>query len=162
MHIHLVDFQIISREGNRPVLEYEKAALKDVVLLGTNEKVKVLAKYAPWDGVYMFHCHNLIHEDHDMMAAFNVSVLEDFGYKETTHFIDPMEERWLAKNEDPAKSTQAYVEGTLLPMFDATDAYKSVKETEEALDKYWSTRGGVTKREECAAKRSRVHGKRDC
>ncbi|KAL8654429.1 MAG: hypothetical protein Q9226_003442 [Calogaya cf. arnoldii] len=162
VHIHLVDFQIISREGNRPVLEYEKAALKDVVLLGTNEKVKVLAKYAPWDGVYMFHCHNLIHEDHDMMAAFNVSVLEDFGYKETTHFIDPMEERWLAKSEDPAKSTQAYVEGTLLPMFDATNAYKNVKETEEALDKYWSTRGGVIKRDECASKRSRVYGKRGC
>jgi bilirubin oxidase len=60
VHIHLVDFQVISRtDGKRPVLPYEAAGLKDVVLLGTNEKVQVLAKYAPWDGVYMFHCHNL-------------------------------------------------------------------------------------------------------
>lgn len=72
VHIHLVDFQIISRTGGkRGVLSYEKEALKDVVLLGTNEKVQVIARYAPWDGVYMFHCHNLIHEDHDMMGAFN-------------------------------------------------------------------------------------------
>jgi FtsP/CotA-like multicopper oxidase with cupredoxin domain len=24
-----------------------------------------VARYAPWEGVYMFHCHNLIHEDHE-------------------------------------------------------------------------------------------------
>jgi FtsP/CotA-like multicopper oxidase with cupredoxin domain len=72
VHIHLVDFQILSRSrGKRGVLSYEKEALKDVVLLGENEKVQVIARYAPWDGVYMFHCHNLIHEDHSMTAAFN-------------------------------------------------------------------------------------------
>ena len=38
----------------------------------------------------MFHCHNLIHEDHEMMAAFNVTHLEDFGYDEKTYFIDPV------------------------------------------------------------------------
>lgn len=38
VHIHLVDFQIISRvDGKRSVLPYEKEALKDVVLLGTGE-----------------------------------------------------------------------------------------------------------------------------
>ncbi len=30
------------------------------------------------------------------MAAFNVSSLSDFGYIETTHFIDLMEPRWLS------------------------------------------------------------------
>lgn len=44
----------------------------------------------------MFHCHNLIHEDHDMMAAFNVTVLPEFGYNSTS-LIDPMESRWRAK-----------------------------------------------------------------
>lgn len=98
VHIHLVDFQVISRTaGKRGVQPYEKVALKDVVLLGENEKVQVLAKYAPWDGVYMFHCHNLIHEDHDMMAAFNVTSLSDFGYSDKTKFLDPMEDRWRAQ-----------------------------------------------------------------
>ncbi|TPX07925.1 uncharacterized protein E0L32_010380 [Thyridium curvatum] len=96
IHIHLVDFRVISREGNRAVMPYESQGLKDVVWLGRGEKVLVEAHYAPWDGVYMFHCHNLIHEDHDMMAAFNVTALSDLGYNDTS-FIDPMEQKWRAK-----------------------------------------------------------------
>ena len=167
VHIHLVDFQIVKRtDGKRPVLEYEKVALKDVVLLGVNEKVQVLAKYAPWDGVYMFHCHNLIHEDHDMMAAFNVSALEDFGYRETTHFVDPMEQRWRSKNGDPAKSTKQFIEGNLLPMFDQTEAYRKHKEVEEALDAYWGEHGGLTGpsgsgSSGCKSKRGRILGRKD-
>lgn len=54
IHIHLIDFQIVSRVGGkRPVLPYEKVALKDVVWLNTNEEVNVIARYAPWDGLYM-------------------------------------------------------------------------------------------------------------
>jgi len=78
-------------------MPYESAGLKDVVWLGRNEKVLVEAHYAPWNGVYMFHCHNLIHEDQDMMAAFNVTQLENFGYDETTDFSDPMDARWRAR-----------------------------------------------------------------
>jgi bilirubin oxidase len=73
-------------------------ALKDVVWLNTNEQVNVIARYAPWDGFYMFHCHNLIHEDHEMMAAFNVTALTDLGYDEKTSFIDPMEARYRSKH----------------------------------------------------------------
>ena len=126
------------------MLEYEQAALKDVVLLGVGEKVQVLAKYTPWDGVYMFHCHNLIHEDHDMMAVFNVTALADFGYSEKTRFLDPMEQKWRPKKENEETATAEYIEGTLLPMFDQTEAYSKWKETEEALDEYWAEHGGVT------------------
>ena len=44
--------------------------MKDVVWLGVNEVVLVEAHYAPWNGVYMFHCHNLIHEDQDASSVF--------------------------------------------------------------------------------------------
>lgn len=47
IHIHLVDFRVISREGNRPVMPYESQGLKDVVWLGRGEKVLVEAHYAP-------------------------------------------------------------------------------------------------------------------
>lgn len=47
--------------------------------------------------VYMFHCHNLIHEDHDMMAAFNVTQLQELGYTEETNFSDPEDPRWSAR-----------------------------------------------------------------
>lgn len=55
IHIHLVDLQIVSRSGGRgAVMPYEKVALKDVMWLDTNEKIDVVARYAPWDGIYMF------------------------------------------------------------------------------------------------------------
>jgi bilirubin oxidase len=95
IHVHLVDFRILQRTG-RGVEAYESAGLKDVVWLGKNEEVLVEAHYAPWNGVYMFHCHNLIHEDHDMMAAFNVTQLQELGYNEKTDFSDPEDPRWSA------------------------------------------------------------------
>ncbi|KAI9158101.1 Bilirubin oxidase [Paramyrothecium foliicola] len=96
IHVHLVDFRVISREGDRGVMPYEAEGLKDVVWLAKGETVRVEAHYSPYPGVYMFHCHNLIHEDHDMMAAFNVTVLPGYGYNEST-FIDPMDPTWRAK-----------------------------------------------------------------
>ncbi|KAH7309692.1 polyphenol oxidase [Stachybotrys elegans] len=100
IHIHLVDFRIISRTNTgaqgtgRDIMPYE-TGLKDVVWLGRQETVVVEAHYAPFPGLYMFHCHNLIHEDTDMMAAFNTTVLPDYGYNATI-FTNPMEEMWQA------------------------------------------------------------------
>lgn len=136
VHIHLVDFQILSRTGGkRPVLDYEKEALKDVVLLGENEKVTVIARYAPYDGVYMFHCHNLIHEDHDMMAAFNVTSLADWGYPETTKFLDPMEEKYRSKNWVGAEKEKPFIMDKM-EKFAAMEAYSNVDKLEEALEDY--------------------------
>ncbi|KAK5150092.1 hypothetical protein LTR04_006888, partial [Oleoguttula sp. CCFEE 6159] len=142
VHIHLVDFQIISRTGGRSVTPYEKEALKDVVLLGTGETVRVIARYAPWDGVYMFHCHNLIHEDHDMMAAFNVSSLADFNYPETTKFIDPMEEQWRSRPISAADSDDSAIRAKL-EMFQGLDAYNKADQIEGALQKYYSTKAAA-------------------
>lgn len=141
VHIHLVDFQIISRTGGkRSVLPYEKEALKDVVLLGENEKVQVIARYAPWDGIYMFHCHNLIHEDHDMMAAFNITSLSNWGYPETTKFIDPMEQKYRSKDENPADFTEQAIQNRLWDFY-MMDAYKDPYKVEEALAEYWANGG---------------------
>jgi len=149
IHIHLIDFQVIQRTGgdNRGVEPYEAVALKDVVWLGPNEKVLVIARYAPWDGVYMFHCHNLIHEDHEMMAAFNVSALNDFNYTETTHFIDPMEPQYRAKPIKPGEfagtSNWGTGEFSLAGVkekgdwFSNLDAYGNIDEVEVALEEYW-------------------------
>lgn len=98
VHVHLVDFKVLSRTGgaNRGVQNYEAQGLKDVVWLDVGETVRVEAQYGPWAGEYMFHCHNLVHEDHEMMAAFNVTALLDIGYNGTS-FADPMDARWRAK-----------------------------------------------------------------
>jgi spore coat protein A, manganese oxidase len=70
VHIHLIDFQIIDRNGLEPG-EHERG-WKDVVLLHDGEVVRVVARFAPHRGKYMMHCHNIVHEDHDMMTQFEV------------------------------------------------------------------------------------------
>lgn len=76
VHIHLIDFFLIKREGssgNDIVQEYEKRSPKDVFYLGPSSVVYVVARFGAHKGDYMFHCHNLIHEDDDMMRAFRVT-----------------------------------------------------------------------------------------
>ena len=79
VHIHLVDFQILRRNGG-PVLPYEKS-WKDVAYVGANEELEVLMtfhepdvidKTQPTLGKFVRHCHNLVHEDHDMMNQFEI------------------------------------------------------------------------------------------
>jgi FtsP/CotA-like multicopper oxidase with cupredoxin domain len=74
-HIHLIDFRILSRNG-RPPHAWERGP-KDVAYVGENETVRVVAQFGDkrrpeTHGKYMVHCHNLVHEDHDMMSQFAV------------------------------------------------------------------------------------------
>jgi len=96
-----------------------------------------------------FHCHNLIHEDHEMMAALNVTALDDLGYDEKTRFIDPMESRYRAKafaqgdfeGRSGDFSTAAIQEK--VKFFNELDAYRFAGETEEKLEAYWKTKGSA-------------------
>ena len=69
VHIHLIDFRILDRNG-QPPMPHELGP-KDVVYVGENETVRVVARFEG-RGKYMIHCHNLVHEDHDMMSQFEV------------------------------------------------------------------------------------------
>ena len=72
VHIHLVDFRVLKRNGGAP-FAWEAAGGKDVVYVGENETVELLMRFdAKARGRYMIHCHNLTHEDHDMMTQFRV------------------------------------------------------------------------------------------
>jgi spore coat protein A, manganese oxidase len=75
VHIHLIDAKIIARNtnGGRP-FAWENGP-KDVFYAGENESVTILTQFATQpqgEGRYMIHCHNLSHEDHDMMVQFAV------------------------------------------------------------------------------------------
>ena len=75
MHIHLVDFKMLTRNG-KPVFSYEQGP-KDVTYVGENETIRAIMRFGKagdptTDGRYMIHCHNLPHEDHDMMTQFRV------------------------------------------------------------------------------------------
>jgi FtsP/CotA-like multicopper oxidase with cupredoxin domain len=75
MHIHLIDFKVIGRNGRAP-FNYELGP-KDTVYVGEGETVRLLMKFGPHEGRYMVHCHNLVHEDHDMMVQFQVGDSKD-------------------------------------------------------------------------------------
>lgn len=70
IHVHLIDQLILDRNGKAP-FAYEKG-WKDVFYVGENETVRVIGKYGPNTGKFMSHCHNTVHEDHDMMNQFQV------------------------------------------------------------------------------------------
>jgi FtsP/CotA-like multicopper oxidase with cupredoxin domain len=75
VHIHLIDFKVIGRTGGSGRVGPQENGPKDVVYVGEGETVRLLAKFqTPSDrvGRYMVHCHNLPHEDHDMMQQFAV------------------------------------------------------------------------------------------
>ncbi|MDJ0706389.1 MAG: multicopper oxidase domain-containing protein [Leptolyngbyaceae cyanobacterium MO_188.B28] len=75
VHIHFADWQILDRNG-RPPIAYERG-WKDVFRVGHFETVRVIAEFGRRNGDYikgkfMFHCHNLVHEDHSMMTQFEI------------------------------------------------------------------------------------------
>lgn len=43
----------------------------DTTLLGPNTRVKIFMKFRTFDGPFVFHCHNLEHEDMRMMFVFD-------------------------------------------------------------------------------------------
>jgi FtsP/CotA-like multicopper oxidase with cupredoxin domain len=99
VHIHLIDFQILDRNG-RPPFEWEKGP-KDVVYVGEGEKVRVLMRFEHQRGYYMVHCHNLPHEDHDMMVQFSVGMKGATEDPNDPIHADPCKADGLPKDDDP-------------------------------------------------------------
>ena len=91
-HVHLVQFQALARdryntEGFQPetggtttpvffqkhgMLDANEMGWKDTVRVNPGELVSIAATFDSFTGRYMYHCHLLEHEDHDMMRPFIV------------------------------------------------------------------------------------------
>lgn len=69
-HPHGVQFQILERNGKEP--PENEQGWKDTILLMPGDKVKTIATFKK-DGVFMYHCHILEHEDAGMMGQFEVN-----------------------------------------------------------------------------------------
>ncbi len=85
MHLHGVPFRVLARTGSP---EQVKAAVvneqgltatdqgwKDTVLVWPGETIRLAMDFShpyPGDQVYLFHCHNLEHEDQGMMINIKV------------------------------------------------------------------------------------------
>ncbi len=72
MHLHHSPVQILDRNGVAPTLASGEVGWKDTVAVQPGETVRVLVQFTGYLGTYVFHCHHLEHEDHDMMGQFEV------------------------------------------------------------------------------------------
>jgi len=94
-HVHLVQFQLLGREGyntdafqsnhtalvtfdptKQPPIDANEKGWKDTVRVNPNEMVTIAAKFDGYTGRYVYHCHVLEHEDHEMMRPYVVMPAE--------------------------------------------------------------------------------------
>jgi len=71
VHIHLEEHQILSRNRLAPTVPTD-IGRKDVTQLHPNERAQLFFRFRDWLGKYPIHCHNVVHEDHAMMAIWHV------------------------------------------------------------------------------------------
>jgi FtsP/CotA-like multicopper oxidase with cupredoxin domain len=76
VHIHLEEHQILSRNRVAPTVPADLGR-KDVTQLHPNERVQLFFRFRDWLGKYPIHCHNVVHEDHAMMALWHVALQGD-------------------------------------------------------------------------------------
>jgi FtsP/CotA-like multicopper oxidase with cupredoxin domain len=73
-HLHMEEHRVISRngkvapDGRHP----DDTGKEDVVALDPSEEVLISRRFRTFFGPYVAHCHNLAHEDHNMMFAWDI------------------------------------------------------------------------------------------
>ncbi len=79
IHLHGQQFEIMSRSISGDTSDYDTvregfidSGLKDTVLVMPMERIKVIKPFQDFKGLYLYHCHNLEHEDMGMMREFLV------------------------------------------------------------------------------------------
>lgn len=78
VHIHHEEHRILSRNGKTPPIE--EVARKDVIRMGDGAigttgvgQSQIMIQFRDWLGDYPIHCHNVVHEDHAMMALWKIN-----------------------------------------------------------------------------------------
>lgn len=80
IHLHGQSFQIVSRNTSNTDTEdyatvrdgFINSGWKDTVLVMPGESVRIIKPFQDFKGPFMYHCHNLEHEDMGMMREFLV------------------------------------------------------------------------------------------
>lgn len=87
-HLHLVQFQVLDRSpfdsdqflktgtvsltGPAAIPDLNEMGWKDTVRLEGKTITRIIVKFLPYPGYYIYHCHILEHEDMDMMRPYQV------------------------------------------------------------------------------------------
>lgn len=77
MHIHGLQFTVLGRYGRRTDDLYDgvvDTGLHDTVLVFPGERVRIALTFKDFTGFYIYHCHNMEHEDNGMMRYYRVDV----------------------------------------------------------------------------------------
>jgi FtsP/CotA-like multicopper oxidase with cupredoxin domain len=75
MHMHYEEHRVITRNGIPTPLDPKHPddnSREDVVALEPGESVTFYRNFRTFSGPYVAHCHNLAHEDHNMMFGWEV------------------------------------------------------------------------------------------
>jgi len=79
IHLHGQQFQVLERtfdgdSDSRATYDdgFVDSGWKDTVLVAPGERVKIAKPFGDFKGRFMYHCHNLEHEDMGMMREFSV------------------------------------------------------------------------------------------
>jgi FtsP/CotA-like multicopper oxidase with cupredoxin domain len=75
-----VQFRVLERQMSTPAASYWQRlreglvdeGFKDTVLVLPGERVRVQVRFDAHAGLFLYHCHNLEHEDMGMMRSFRI------------------------------------------------------------------------------------------
>jgi spore coat protein A len=70
VHIHLIQFQVLEINGVRQ--DPSRHGWKDTLVAPPGGEIVVAARFEGYTGKYLFHCHNLEHEDLGMMGDYEI------------------------------------------------------------------------------------------
>lgn len=80
IHIHQVQFNILERDvsdmdpdvWNSVKEGFIDDGWQDTVLLMPGMKIKIIMRFEDFKGLFLYHCHNLEHEDMGMMRNYKI------------------------------------------------------------------------------------------
>ncbi|MFO1446048.1 multicopper oxidase domain-containing protein [Bacillus sp. Bva_UNVM-123] len=86
IHLHLIDFQVLDRRDfdvetykKDKIIQYtgpatspepQEEGWKDTVRANPQQVTRIIMKFGPYTGLYVWHCHILEHEDYEMMRPY--------------------------------------------------------------------------------------------
>ena len=73
-HLHMEEHRVVSRNGklSADARHPDDTGKEDVVALDPSEEVVISRRFRTFTGPYVAHCHNLAHEDHNMMFGWEI------------------------------------------------------------------------------------------
>lgn len=80
IHIHQVQFNILERDTSamdatvwNSIKEgFIDEGWQDTVLVMPGMKIKIIMRFEDFKGLFVYHCHNLEHEDMGMMRNYSI------------------------------------------------------------------------------------------